>query len=120
MRRQPDRRRLALRRLVAVGSSAAIGTFSAVQGNILALTSITMGTSATLQGRALARIGTVTLAGNSVTACSGGTAPGFIVPPLAGVAVADLGVPTLSEWAMALLSVLLAIAGFAALRRRPG
>src|SRR5438309_363027 len=62
-----------------IGSSASIGTFSAMQGNILALTSITLGTSATLQGRALARNGTVTLASNTVNACAGGSSPGFIV-----------------------------------------
>ena len=44
-----------------VGSSATIGTSSAFVGNILALTSITMTTGATLQGSALARNGAVTL-----------------------------------------------------------
>jgi hypothetical protein len=38
-----------------VGSSATIGTTSAMAGNILALTSITMNTGATLGGRTLAR-----------------------------------------------------------------
>jgi hypothetical protein len=101
-----------------VASSAAIGTFSAVQGNILALTSITLDTSATLQGRALARNGTVTLAGNTVNACSGGTAQGFVVPGLAPVPPLTSAIPTLSEWAMIMLSGLLAIAGFVAMRRR--
>lgn len=102
-----------------VGSSAAIGTFSAVQGNILALTSITTGTSASLQGRALARNGTVTLDSNAVTACSGGTAPGFLVPAPAAVPIQPPGdIPTLSEWAIVMLAALLAIAGFAATRRR--
>jgi len=101
-----------------IGSSAAIGTFSAVQGNILALTSITLGTSATLQGRALARNGTVTLDSNAVTACAGGSAAGFIVPagPFAGIGA--FPTPTLSQWAVILLSTLLAVAGVAALRRR--
>jgi len=103
-----------------VGSSAAIGTFSAFQGNILALTSITVGTSASLQGRALARNGTVTLASNNVTACTGGTAPGFIVPPLAPLAPVAGAIPTLSEWAMVMLAALLAVAGYAAMRRRAG
>ena len=102
-----------------IGSSAAIGTGSAMQGNILALTSITIATGATLQGRALARNGTVTLDTNAVTACAGGTAAGFVVPALApvlgsGVAAA----PTLSEWAMIMLTGLLAIGGFVALRRK--
>ena len=102
-----------------VGSSAAIGTFSAMQGNILALTSITIGTSASLQGRALAQNGTVTLDSNNITACSGGTAPGFLVPalpaPLPGGAT---GVPTLSEWAMIMLAAMMAFVGIEAIRRR--
>ncbi len=106
-----------------VGSSAAIGTFSAVQGNILALTSITIGTSATLQGRALARNGTVTLDTNAVTACSGGSSPGFIVPAFgAGGAAASSAIPTLSGWAMSVMAALLAVTGIAALaiRRQAG
>ena len=99
-----------------VGSSAAIGTFTAFRGNVLALTSITMGTSANLQGRALARNGTVTLDSNAVTACSGGTAPGFLVP--SGFTIATNQIPTLSEWAMIALAGILAIAGFAAIRQR--
>jgi hypothetical protein len=50
-----------------VGSSATIGTSSAFVGNILALTSITMTTGATLQGSALARNGAVTLDTNTIT-----------------------------------------------------
>jgi hypothetical protein len=50
-----------------VGSSATIGTSSAFAGNVLALTSISMTTGATLQGRALARKGAVTLDTNTVT-----------------------------------------------------
>jgi type VI secretion system secreted protein VgrG len=100
-----------------VGSSAAIGTFSAMAGNILALTSITIGTSASLEGRALARNGTVTLASNNINACSGGSTPGFIVPA-AGIFGAPSPAPTLSEWAMIMLAGLLAMAGFAALRKR--
>ena len=97
-----------------VASSAAVGTGSAMAGNVLALTSITVATGASFRGRALAQTGTVTLNNNAVTACSGGTAPGFIVPAV-GSAIA---IPTLSEWAMILLAGLLALAGFVALRRR--
>jgi ice-binding like protein len=50
-----------------VGSSATIGTTSAFQGNILALTSIALNNLATLNGRALARNGAVTLDGNTIT-----------------------------------------------------
>jgi hypothetical protein len=49
-----------------VGSSATLGTGSVFKGNILALTSITLTTGATLQGRALARNGAVTLDSNTV------------------------------------------------------
>ncbi len=48
-----------------VGSSATIGTGSQWQGNILALTSITLVDSATLLGRALARNGAVSLGTNN-------------------------------------------------------
>lgn len=49
-----------------VGSSATIGTGSQWQGNILALTSITLVDNATLFGRALARNGAVSLGSNNV------------------------------------------------------
>ena len=58
-----------------VGSSATIGTGAAFVGNILALTSISMTTGATLQGRALARNGAVTLDTNTITSplCTSGS-----------------------------------------------
>jgi hypothetical protein len=49
-----------------VGSSATLGTTSGFKGTILANQSITLSTGATLNGRALARIGAVTLAGSAV------------------------------------------------------
>jgi hypothetical protein len=49
-----------------VGSSATIGTSSQWQGNILALTSITLVDDATLLGRALARNGAVSLGTNNI------------------------------------------------------
>jgi hypothetical protein len=49
-----------------VGSSATIGTGSAMAGNILAFTSITLVDNATLLGRALARNGAVSLGTNNV------------------------------------------------------
>lgn len=52
-----------------VGSSATIGTATAFAGNILALTSITVTTGASVQGRLLARNGAVTLDTNSVAVC---------------------------------------------------
>ena len=49
-----------------IGSSATIGVASAWQGNILALSSITLVDNATLLGRALARNGAVTLGTNNI------------------------------------------------------
>jgi hypothetical protein len=55
-----------------VGSSATLGTASQLQGNLMALTSITMTTGATIRsGRALARNGAVTLDANTITPPSG-------------------------------------------------
>jgi type VI secretion system secreted protein VgrG len=52
-----------------VGSSATLGTDSAFMGSILALSSITLNTRASLlEGRALARNGAVTLDSNTITA----------------------------------------------------
>ena len=50
-----------------VGSSAVLGTGSAVIGNILALTDVNMATGASLNGRALVQTGQVTLDNNSIT-----------------------------------------------------
>jgi hypothetical protein len=54
-----------------VGSSATLGTASSFKGTILALTSITVTTSAVIDGRALARNGSVTLDSNTfiMSAC---------------------------------------------------
>jgi LPXTG-motif cell wall-anchored protein len=49
-----------------VGSSATLGTNSTFVGTILALTSITANTDATIQGRLLARNGAVTLDDNTI------------------------------------------------------
>ena len=101
-----------------VPSSAAIGTGSVMAGSILALTSITIGTGASLQGRALAQTGTVTLASNAVTACSGGTVPGFLVPGVVPILPRGADGPTLSQWAMVMLTMILAFVGFTAMRRQ--
>jgi hypothetical protein len=88
-----------------VRSSATIDTGTTFVGNILALTTIAMNSGASLVGRALARNGEVTLINNNISfaPCAVGPAP----------------VPTLSTWALIALVGLLALAGFATLRRRP-
>jgi hypothetical protein len=59
-----------------VGTSATIDTNSVFAGNILAQASISLNTGASLQGRALARTGAVTLLSNVVTSPGGaGGAP---------------------------------------------
>ena len=79
-----------------VGSSATIGTGSSFQGNILALTSITVTTGATVLGRLLARNGAVTLDTNNVTGPTsinapppgGGGPPGGVPAPSSVILVA--------------------------------
>jgi hypothetical protein len=72
-----------------VGSSATLGTGTALQGTILALTSITVTTGTTINGRALARNGAVTLDTDTIS-----------IPVVIGVlsitapASADLGTAT--------------------------
>jgi hypothetical protein len=68
-----------------IGSSATLGTATSFIGNIMALTSITMTTGATLKGRALARNGAVTLDTNVVTkaSCDSDDARGDIGGPCA-------------------------------------
>ncbi len=49
-----------------VGSSATFGTTSAFKGTVMAMQSITFNTGATLDGRAFARTGGITFAGNTI------------------------------------------------------
>ena len=89
-----------------VGSSATIGASTTFVGTILANTSITMITAATLNGRALAGLiagsGALTLDTNRIIqpgGCPGGFTtyyppPAFVPPPLGNVLPATLGVPS--------------------------
>lgn len=97
-----------------VGSSATVGTTTSLVGNVLALTSITLNTGANVNGRVLARNGTVTLASNNVTACSGGPSPPVPTPI---PATPGAPVPTLEPAALALLAIALAAVAFLVLRR---
>jgi len=90
-----------------VGTSATL-LGAQFRGTVIADASITLGDGANLQGRALAgtgATGAVTMSGN------GGNT-------ISGCAVAGAGIPTLSQWAMIVLSVLLALAGAIAIRSR--
>ncbi len=53
-----------------VGSSATLGTYSVFNGNILALSSITITSGVNMNGRALARNGAVTLDTDVITGCT--------------------------------------------------
>ncbi len=80
-------------------------------GNVVAQAAVTLGTNATLSGRALTTAaGSVTLAGsNTVGGCSAAFPPAGPGPG---------PVPTLSQWAMLGLTALLMLAGVRVLRRR--
>jgi len=95
-----------------IGSSATLGTGTALAGSIVALTSITLNTGANLNGRALARNGAVTLDDNQVSVCSGG-GPGGGGPLFPTFSPA---IPTLSEWGLLSLTGLLVLSGLAAMR----
>lgn len=78
-----------------VGSSATIGTSTVFVGNIMALTSIAMQTGATLNGRAMARNGAVTLDTNRIiqpSGCGYGV-PTYVAPPSGTLLPPTLGVP---------------------------
>jgi len=67
-----------------VGSSATLGTNTTFVGTIIALTSITANTTATVDGRLLALNGAVTLDTNTITKKACAPAPGVAQAPLFG------------------------------------
>ena len=89
-----------------VTSSATIDTSTAMAGNILALSSITLNTGASIRGKALARNAATTLDNGNVTACANNAA-----------AAGSTALPALSEWTMIVLMGLLILAAFARQRR---
>jgi Ice-binding-like len=89
-----------------LGANAALSLTPTFVGNILDAAGITIGHFANLTGRALAFGGTVTTDADTITV------------PSCATKARNVGiVPTLSEWMTAMLAALLAIAGFAAMRR---
>lgn len=79
-----------------VGSSATLGTGTDFIGNILALTSISMDTGATLDGRAFAQNGAVTLDSNTISGC----ATPLVSPVLTLDKIIDGGSEAESEWTL--------------------
>ena len=98
-----------------VGSSAVLGTTTSFIGNILALTSITLNTTATLAGRALAQNGAVTLDNNvvSITQCNAS----FIASPTIikkfGAAAIGVGAGTTLSFTIANPNAAVALTGVA-------
>jgi hypothetical protein len=89
-----------------LGANAATSPTPTFVGNILDPAGITIGHFANVTGRALAFGVTVTTDSSTIT-----------VPTCAPFG-SGVGIPTLSEWAIFVLGVLLAIAGFAVMRRQ--
>ncbi|HEY0561311.1 MAG TPA: ice-binding family protein [Frankiaceae bacterium] len=79
-----------------VGSSATLGTGSVFVGNVLALTSATVETGATVSGRVLARNGQVSLDTNVITApsCAATPTPTPTATPTATPTGTPTGTPT--------------------------
>ena len=75
-----------------IGSSATLDTDTSFVGSILALTSITINTASTVDGRALARNGSVTLDSNTFTNSECST--GATVPPVTTVPPTGTTEPT--------------------------
>jgi len=83
-----------------VGSSATLGTATQFVGTILALTSATLNTTATVEGRVLARNGAVTLDNNVITSPACTTANPSSIPSATATTPAEVPVlpnPTLTE-----------------------
>ena len=72
-----------------VTSSASIGTGANFIGTIMALTSITLDTGATVQGRVLAQTGTVTMDTNTITRPVCAATPQVTAVPTGAVATGD-------------------------------
>jgi hypothetical protein len=88
--------------------AVSLGATSTFVGNMLDAAGITIGAGTAVTGRALAFGGTVTTDTDTITL------PAACPPPGGSVGA----IPTLSQWTMILLTGLLAIVGFVAMRRK--
>jgi type VI secretion system secreted protein VgrG len=86
-----------------VGSSATLGTGSSFVGTVMALTSVTAQTAATIEGRVMARNGAVTLDNNVITApgCdmtvpTATPSPSATTPVVIPTVTTPVGVPTVT------------------------
>ena len=79
----------------AVGSSATIGTSAVMIGDVVAQSSVSLGTGASLNGRAIGLTGAVTLLSNAITMPASGATPPF--PVTFSSAAASIGLGNLSE-----------------------
>ena len=105
-----------------VVSSATIGTSTVFTGNILALTSISMATSASLNGRALAQTGAVTLDTNTITGSTCLATPTFtstgVTPKLPNTG-AEPEQNTTSLWAIGISSgIIIVLLSFIIVQRK--
>ena len=101
-----------------VTSSATLGSGSTFVGTILALTSITMANGVTLDGRALARNGDVTLIDDTITRSTCSTVPGPVPPPTDARSATSVSGSIVSPLALvAIFLIVLAVVMFRAPRR---
>ncbi|NMM34622.1 MAG: DUF3494 domain-containing protein, partial [Phycicoccus sp.] len=116
-----------------VSTSATLGSGSSFTGTILASNSVSLATGATVQGRAFASTGSVTLQGNTITkpVCVGAPAPTPTATPTAQVTAVPTGAVSTGDGStsgggnngLGLLAGVLVFAGFTgvtfvAVRRR--
>jgi hypothetical protein len=98
-------------------SNAAIGGSANFVGTIMAGTSVTLGTDATLTGRALAANGNVTLLSNTITRPTCVVAGAGGVPAGDGSTSAPNGSPFAFAWAITALAVLIGAIAYVTRRR---
>lgn len=94
-----------------VGRDATIAAGSAFAGTLIASSDITLVSGATVNGRVIALNSSLTTDGNNITTAN-------CADTVIGGLPIGQGVPTLPKWAVLALMALLAMAGFAAMRRR--